>query len=329
MWIIPQSICSRFAPESRVWIWELLWLAPERGLSVTSSGKPTVRPFSWRGWQTRRWSRLLFGAATLRNLTGGNGMGPWTESLRESRASRTASPGSALGQRMSETYGLRLLGSLKRLNPNSCFLKTSAAQQDFFSNTLGENWSERVGGLRLDYSARQKLARRIGGKDSSCWPTPKSRDWKGGQGTKQKQDLDKICERWPCPSSPPAPRTSTDGATSSTDGRNSRRLWPTVRAAEAYQGLEAARAYKEAGFKQPTLRSGKKRNKSTYDTTLTTAAAAITGKKRLNPAFVEWLMGWPLGWTDFAPVEMESYLSRQRGRLYALLGAYSVRGEFV
>lgn len=26
---------------------------------------------------------------------------------------------------------------------------------------------------------------------------------------------------------------------------------------------------------------------------------------RLNPEFVEWLMGWPRGWTDFAPVATE------------------------
>jgi hypothetical protein len=30
-------------------------------------------------------------------------------------------------------------------------------------------------------------------------------------------------------------------------------------------------------------------------------------KRRLNPAFVDWLMGWLIGWTDCAPVEMESY----------------------
>lgn len=31
------------------------------------------------------------------------------------------------------------------------------------------------------------------------------------------------------------------------------------------------------------------------------------GPRRLNPRFVEWLMGWPLGWTDFAPVGTEWY----------------------
>ena len=28
---------------------------------------------------------------------------------------------------------------------------------------------------------------------------------------------------------------------------------------------------------------------------------------KLNPTWVEWLMGWPLGWTDFAPLEMDKY----------------------
>ncbi len=26
---------------------------------------------------------------------------------------------------------------------------------------------------------------------------------------------------------------------------------------------------------------------------------------RLNPTWVEWLMGWPLGWTDLKPLEMD------------------------
>ena len=30
--------------------------------------------------------------------------------------------------------------------------------------------------------------------------------------------------------------------------------------------------------------------------------------KRLNPSFVEWLMGVPIGWTSLKPLEMESYL---------------------
>jgi hypothetical protein len=40
-----------------------------------------------------------------------------------------------------------------------------------------------------------------------------------------------------------------------------------------------------------------------------------TSRRRLNPAFVEWLMALPHGWTDFAPVAMASWRSRARRRL--------------
>jgi len=26
-----------------------------------------------------------------------------------------------------------------------------------------------------------------------------------------------------------------------------------------------------------------------------------------NPEFAEWLMGWPLGWTDLKPLEMDKF----------------------
>ncbi len=32
----------------------------------------------------------------------------------------------------------------------------------------------------------------------------------------------------------------------------------------------------------------------------------------LNPPWVEWLMGWPIGWTDFAPLEMDKFQEWQR-----------------
>lgn len=33
---------------------------------------------------------------------------------------------------------------------------------------------------------------------------------------------------------------------------------------------------------------------------------------RLNPNFVEWVMGWPIGWTDVAPLEMDKFLAWQQ-----------------
>lgn len=44
-------------------------------------------------------------------------------------------------------------------------------------------------------------------------------------------------------------------------------------------------------------------------------------RRRLNPLFTEWLMGWPIGWTGFEPLETEwsHWLRLSRGRLSAIL----------
>lgn len=33
----------------------------------------------------------------------------------------------------------------------------------------------------------------------------------------------------------------------------------------------------------------------------------INPRGTLNPPWIEWVMGWPLGWTDFAPLETARY----------------------
>ena len=45
-----------------------------------------------------------------------------------------------------------------------------------------------------------------------------------------------------------------------------------------------------------------------------------TSTRRLNPDFVDWLMGLIPGWTDYAPLETASYLSRVRSLLRSFLG---------
>ena len=48
---------------------------------------------------------------------------------------------------------------------------------------------------------------------------------------------------------------------------------------------------------------------------LTQAVLATETGGQLNPTWVEWLMGWPLGWTDLKPLEMDKshYVQQQLG----------------
>jgi hypothetical protein len=67
-----------------------------------------------------------------------------------------------------------------------------------------------------------------------------------------------------------------------------RRIWPTPTAHNAKEGAYPA----ELTRNTPTL------------------AAQAGGT--LNPMWVEWLMGWPLGWTDLKPLETDKFRSWQQ-----------------
>ena len=67
------------------------------------------------------------------------------------------------------------------------------------------------------------------------------------------------------------------------DQVNNPRLWPTPTAQDA----------KNNGAASQMVRNTKPLN------------AAVGGA--LNPMWVEWLMGWPLGWTDLKPLEMDRF----------------------
>ena len=47
---------------------------------------------------------------------------------------------------------------------------------------------------------------------------------------------------------------------------------------------------------------------------LITQVAESEGKQngRLNPEWVEWLMGWPVGWTDLKPLGMDKFREWQQ-----------------
>jgi hypothetical protein len=75
------------------------------------------------------------------------------------------------------------------------------------------------------------------------------------------------------------------------DQVNNPRLWPTP----------VQRMYKDSG------------SPSEYARNEIPLAAQVGGP--LNPDWVEWLMGWPLGWTDLKPLEMDKslYVQQQHG----------------
>lgn len=93
------------------------------------------------------------------------------------------------------------------------------------------------------------------GSESSLWPTPTSRDWKG-----QNQRNVESC----------------------LPGAVSARQWPTPTVNDGLGG--PGRHGREGG--------------ANLRTAVSESSGGETQPKSLNPAWVEWLMGFPEGWTD-------------------------------
>jgi hypothetical protein len=69
-------------------------------------------------------------------------------------------------------------------------------------------------------------------------------------------------------------------------------LWPTPNAQDHKAGMSQAKNRKQSSLPR--------------------TVSAIVGKTQsecggLNPDWVEWLMGWPIGWTDLKPLEMDKF----------------------
>jgi hypothetical protein len=107
-------------------------------------------------------------------------------------------------------------------------------------------------------------------------------------------------------------------------------MWPTPVHSEARQGLQIRRDGKKgtqqslttAVMTWPTPRTaGMCGGSGSWDllnknTTIEEARLMGAGNGgQLNPTWVEWLMGWPLGWTDLKPLEMDKshYAPQQHG----------------
>lgn len=189
-----------FVPESEGLNSDSISLSPTTAPSVTWRGKP-MPPRSWsRAWRKESWLRLLSGTILAPSMADA-GVESWISSLRDTRASRSASQDLAAA-----------LATLATSGPKSSALSESASQLSFFSRTspaicpLASTWSantfrEWTIGLRLAYRARKKSAHRTEENSCSSWPTATvSSD--GDETENLGVSLPRLSERWPTPNCP-------------------------------------------------------------------------------------------------------------------------------
>lgn len=157
-------------------------------------------------------------------------------------------------------------------------------------------------GSRESWMAENPKAGRDLTTETEMWGTPTSRDHKDGATTLENTPVNGLLGRQAILFSP-RDRETAPGDPSLMDGQISPRRWMTPRSKE------------DGNYQYDRSAPEGKR--------LTLTGQTRSAKKKLNPNFVDWMMGFPVGWTsvltDFAPAEMQSYLSKQRWLLSRLL----------
>jgi len=323
-------------------------LCQKLAASVSWRGK-LLRPQSWRlAWKTEGWRTRLSGL-TLPPSQANSFVAAWLDSLAGSPAKTSAlladnqesrENGAGCFSRSSDSFA-----SWDR--SSGCFSKTSRQfsifqQEQPFLENLPRSGSMRNGELY----ERPMLVDRTGESGRLCWPTAVVTDSNGARNETRGRSmasqhhsgttLNDAIINWPSPHS----------EDSESCGNYSKTTANQLNASSADMTLMQiavdtdAQIAKDSFFPKPKARDSKSaegqagmmRNDPDLNViasrfslpdqpTSTHGGKSPSGStRRLNPDFVDWLMGLIPGWTDYAPLETASYLSRVRLLLRFYLG---------
>ncbi len=236
----------------------------------------------------------------LEHSTGIPGLDVWISSLAASPASHGALPENMPESWMNAISGRTPFALFEKSNPNGAYWKMS--QASYFDHTFAEysqTWPKAgIVSAGIAYQLRS-LVRRTYANGSGLWPTPVANDdnktpeahlamknrMKGGprKTITSLQVMVKAVEKemFPTPTS-----TNTKSIHLRTNGRPPRSYLPTPKASDGMGG---------PAYKKPPHRDGGFMLKE------------IIHGGQLNPNWVEWLMGWPIGWTALEPLEMDRF----------------------
>ena len=274
--------------------------------SAPSSGSPTLKPCLWhdRTMEPSRLSRFGMTCRPLMEDLGAELLTSWREAFL---AKTSALPEKAQDLTASAAEcGTTWPGSLAKYDPATHSLKT--AQHSLFedltecSPTLPRSGLMRNGELW----ERPTLAPRINGSESGLWQTPVADDSvnreKGKWNSRGEPKLSAQVLQWPTPTvcgnynRKGASASSGDGLATAV----SQRIYPTA-TATAYKGWSPNhnRADTDDRLDYTIEREG-------------FSPGQQTPPKRLNPDWVEWLMGWPIGQTALRPLGTDRYQEWQR-----------------
>ena len=261
--------------------------SPDTELSVTSSGTPTLRPLSWRGWRNRPWLQLLSGT-TCPPSTADRGVELWISSLAASRARTSVSPAREQGSLVrGPGSGASTREFFAKYDPVSSSWRTSGHLFGAGSIASSRTWP-RAGSIRSNtmYSRPKRSAHRTAVSGSSYsrneYPTPSATPY----GTSQNEG--KVAHKRPTAGTPSLDTWAKNWATP-TAGDAKQSGSRNAPGSKAHSGASLTDQIRTGG-------SGGRQGRMTPQDGSDTSQPAV--HRQLSPQFVEALMGLPLGWSS-------------------------------
>ena len=256
-------------------------------------------------WKRDCWTQHLSGRMLRRSL-GPDFTEKWTSSLAATLASHSAQPESGSARTTQDTSGLGSQTEFGFASPASAFSRTSKDTSALGSEKSLESWKRSVTEQRGEYSARLKSARLTNASECSSWPTVCANEdsYRIGGDSQQSKCLSAMARRgemgWPSPSSrdhkgAPASRCTPEGY----NARLDEAVILHGRAAPAIPSSDGSRLESWPTPASSTGQGGAHGlgGGSGANATLKTIGMAEMGTGKLNPRWVETLMGLPVGWT--------------------------------
>jgi len=249
---------------------------------------------------------------TSKPLTGSLGAEKSTSFVEGSRAKTSAQPGEARELKASEAgFGERWRESLAKYDPNTHSWRTPQCSLleglDVFSETWPK-WGMMRNGACWELTTRVRLTEE---NESGFWPTPTcmagAMYLESNAHKRNSMSLASAVHYWITPMARDYkghtnnPKARGYGGTLPDQVKEMEeanmgmpaKLWPTPQASDNRNrggaGSRAIQRRKEMG-KQIGL-----------------SQAVSDTSGALNPPWVEWLMGWPIGWTDLKPLGMDKF----------------------
>lgn len=288
-----KSEASRCAPASGDLNWDCTSQNRDTELCVTSSGKPSLRRSSWPGWQTRPWRTLLCGT-TLSPSMAALGAARFISSLADTHASPSVLRESASARTILAISGRTSGGSSARSHRGGASSRTSRDTSPWAPPKSSETFARWATASKQACFRRSRWARPRYGVGSSFWPTPT----KGLYTNRVELELSATGLRM---------RDDPHQVGSQISIGKAARLWTMI-----WMLVRACGGRPKGDFEfHSSLR---------LHMSLEPGGRYSAGDLTYNPSFSDWIMGWPIGWTDpTQPVTgWSAWLQRMRGALSEL-----------